>query len=973
MKAINFSHVVRGILHLFLISITSTGLNAQVQTPFSPRYSETLNGDVTMIANNVLSRHPSNAYNGEDGNHDFNNNVFVDIDSDGSTFNSSSADLLNPEPGLSCLNFKKVLLYWVAADKEYDNYNPTIGEIGTGTGLISDEPSWNYNQLKLMLPGQSSYSTVTADQVIYRGRGSNFINDPYVCVKDITSNVQGLSDPYGTYQIANLKATEGDLYSHGGSHTGTSGGWQIVFVYENPSLNGKNITLFDGYVHIASGAGNVDFNFNGFQTVPNGQVNADVILGSSEGDRDIDGDMLQIQDINGIWQDISTIQRSADNFFNSKITLRDQNFTDRNPASTNTLGFDAGIFELNNTGNNLIDNDQTSANLRITSDRETYGVYLIGLSVEVYEPSLDALSLTVATGSTTLNAGSTVPIRLEMQNVGNDNIRNLEVRTTLPDQLDFANGDSLPPGVTHSYNSGTKLLTLFIPDGMTDTNDPAYNLDFNVVVNDPCTSCDADFTLQASATFIGETNPSDQSVVSSGTFDDCGLPNFDPTTFTVLPSYRINDVSADEGSNLTFTISSSHITPSSTTFNLAYTNNTTTDSDYTGPTTVVFPANTSSATFNVAAVDDDWLEPDQTFTVTIADPTASAYIVDSDGVGTIVDTDQATVSTTNYDVNEDDGIVQLRVFLASSGNNVGVEQAFTVDVTVNSSGITFPATDGSDYNSITTTVSFPANSSAGTEFFIPLTILDDIIVEPSERIIQRLSNVSYNEVNLAGPGGIIRIHDNDTATVTLQDITVNEDIGNVSYEFALSGNTQDSFGISFNTLDGTASNSSDYTTTSGTVTFTGNNNEVQTVTIPITNDMVIEPTESFSVNASYTATAPGFTNAQAQNISIDNNPGTITIDDDDANGNGVAVRCHLRHRKGGDRCLRKVHRVLQRGHTAGTGRHRRLCHQQRDGHSTAATSPHRRAPLPSTVHPRPSISMCPLPTIPSSSQRRPLP
>ena len=70
----------------------------------------------------------------------------------------------------------------------------------------------------------------------------------------------------------------------------------------------------------------------------------------------------------------------------------------------------------------------------------------------------------------------------------------------------------------------------------------------------------------------------------------------------------------------------------------------------------------------------------------------------------------STVSTENYDVIEDAGVTQLKVFLSSSDDNVGVEEAFTVDVTVNSSGITFPATDGSDYNATTTTVSFPAKT-----------------------------------------------------------------------------------------------------------------------------------------------------------------------------------------------------------------------------------------------------------------------
>ncbi len=90
--------------------------------------------------------------------------------------------------------------------------------------------------LKSCFPEKPLIQPLTADDVIYRGRDFHFSNDPYVCFKDITADVMALPNVYGTYQVANVEGKTGDLMAHGGGSPGTSGGWQIVFVYESPDL-----------------------------------------------------------------------------------------------------------------------------------------------------------------------------------------------------------------------------------------------------------------------------------------------------------------------------------------------------------------------------------------------------------------------------------------------------------------------------------------------------------------------------------------------------------------------------------------------------------------------------------------------------------------------------------------------------------------------------------------------------------------
>ncbi|HIC30343.1 MAG TPA: hypothetical protein EYO76_00340, partial [Flavobacteriaceae bacterium] len=526
---------LRALTTLAILIFATSGI-AQVKKGFTLRYQSSINGDIIVVGNNTISRTATTNYNGENGNHDYSDNVYVDIDNDNSTFNSSSVNITNPYPNDECLSIEKVLLYWAAADKgiEYGNYE------------TDNQPGWNYNQVKLMLPGQNSYSTVSADEVIFRGRDENphFVNDAYICVKDITSNVIGNSNYFGKYQVANVEGRQGYLISHDGNNTGTSGGWQLIIVYKSDALKRRNISFFDGYANVTSTQNNFDINFSGFQTVPNGAVKSDIIIGALEGDRDLSGDRLQMLNSSNVFEDLDAPLRDANNFFNSRITLGassgNNNFTDRNPASTNTLGFDSAYFPLKNSGNHFLDNNQTSTTLRLTSDQEAYGLYLLGLSVEIYEPKLDPIFYTATPNNVTPNAApQTVTYNASTTNSGNDDATNLSFVTTVPVGSELVQPiTSLPAGVTYSYNSSTRELTFTAADGLLDVGE-TLSFSFDVTVNDQCyyleNGCSITLNSQLTATYTGAINGNTYNIVSSDNLDACNQGNNLLTTVTVNP------------------------------------------------------------------------------------------------------------------------------------------------------------------------------------------------------------------------------------------------------------------------------------------------------------------------------------------------------------------------------------------------------------------------------------------------------
>jgi len=96
----NITLVIIGLL------LTTSYTFSQVLESFIPRYSETIKGDLSIIANNTVSIDQTQPYDGGGGNHSF-NTVYVDIDSNSSTFQSSNANFRNPNPTAACLTIDR--------------------------------------------------------------------------------------------------------------------------------------------------------------------------------------------------------------------------------------------------------------------------------------------------------------------------------------------------------------------------------------------------------------------------------------------------------------------------------------------------------------------------------------------------------------------------------------------------------------------------------------------------------------------------------------------------------------------------------------------------------------------------------------------------------------------------------------------------------------------------------------------------
>ena len=480
------------VLIILFISIQTF---AQNFVPFTPRFDQDLKGDIVLIGNNILG--PDN--NPFNNNSVYNHNVdmqYIDIDGDPATFSSSSADLEIPNP--NCYIIKYAGLYW--------------GSVTSGAEPIANikfkGPTGGYNDITGTLIFDANGTSVDG--------GDSF---PYACYADVTAIVTGLTPDLGTYTVANVSSALGETATFNPYNgTGYSSGWSLLIVYEDPTLPGKSITSFDGFsaISVPGNNPNLDIPISGFRTIPApAPVRANFAFATLEGDSPITGDRLKINGVN-----LSAIDRPVNNFFNSSVTnLSALPVNNRNPNSTNTLGFDTGVMNVPNPGNTVIANNATSATVRLETSGDTYFQYLFAFAVEIIEPDIVLTKIVEDEfgnniGNQIVNLGQDINYVIGFQNIGNDNATNFSIRDILPINIIYNHPTDLvlPPGVTAtSYNPVTRELIFDIENYLVEENDPVYEIRIEAQVVDSCQqladSCSNLIINQAFATYQGTLNP----------------------------------------------------------------------------------------------------------------------------------------------------------------------------------------------------------------------------------------------------------------------------------------------------------------------------------------------------------------------------------------------------------------------------------------------------------------------------------
>lgn len=390
-----------------------------------------------------------------------------------------------------------------------------------------------------------------------------------------------------------------------------------------------------------------------------------------------------------------------------------------------------------------------------------------------------------------------------------------------------------------------------------------------------------DTTPESDETFIVRLTSAVNATIPAGSETAVGTI-YDDDSITA----SIGDASLVEGNSgeqmMRFTVTLSALPPESAAMNYSTAGVTAVDG-------VDFRAQNGSLTFtssdlerhiDVPIIGDMLVEGDETFVVDLSGD-FRLTITDRQAVGTIIDDDvpppDVSISLSPDSVDEAGGTISFTVTLSALPASFPVSVGYT---TADNGS----ATAGQDYGLTSGTITW-ASASDPLSQSIAVTITDDTLDEPDETFLITLNNPSGVNITTGQVTATILDNDEPPATpnvsISLPSASVSESAGTITFNVTLSA-LPASLPVSVDyttavsgTGSGHATADVDYTTRSGTITWDEVTDPLsQSVAIPITNDTLDEPNETFLITISNPTPSTG--------LNIVTGQVTATIQDDDS-------------------------------------------------------------------------------------------
>ncbi len=268
---------------------------------------------------------------------------------------------------------------------------------------------------------------------------------------------------------------------------------------------------------------------------------------------------------------------------------------------------------------------------------------------------------------------------------------------------------------------------------------------------------------------------------------------------------------------------------------------------------------------------DTLAEPNETFSVAIADPDFAGPEPDNRGVITIVDDESTPIPT----------LANASVF---EGNSGLTDLVFEATLNAPHPAVTFnyrtvaDTANTTDYDAASGSKLFPANSTTtATKVPITVKVKGDLLDEVDETL--KLELLNNNDIVVRTATGTIR-NDDSNSKMSISDASA-EEPGTMTFTVTLSAASAREVRVDWATADGTATAGADYTAGAGGLTFAPGE-LTQSIAVAVLGDSTTEENETLKVNLSNPSGIPAnnVLDGQGDGTIVDRNaPPSLSISD----------------------------------------------------------------------------------------------